>query len=510
MPVEKVRLRIGSVAKAVLITGQAYQDPKDALNEFVSNAADEYTEMGRRGERIRIVLRRRGRYPVVVVDDDGRGMTPERLREVARNLFKSIKADDDRTLGEKAIGLLAFQQLGARCDIVTKTAGSHETWVLKLRRGSAIAEIGVQRRRARSGPGTSIYLGDLDPEILRTITQRKVVDYLRRRRGPALAAGDYVIEVQEGRSVETVTPERPEGLRMPLQPQRTLWGTIEFNLYVAPSNGERRQVSLVGRAGTTIIDAITELEEFADAPWSSGQVAGEIAFAALQQTAGRRAVVRDREAFPVLVDAVRSVEPVIAAYVARVNEEVDRRTADRMSDTIRKVFNSVLRELEDLDNPMRSSLGSMPGEGAILAAETSGDGHGGDAMPTLTELTPHLREPPPPSEAPTDGARPDRHRSSRLPTIAVDPEPGERRSRFVADEGIVLYNDRHADFLLVKDDEAALVDYLASLVAKEYVVYNNPQAPPEELSEELIRMLVRVRRHLVRRRGDLPRERLPR
>ena len=25
--------------KAVLVTGQAYQDPKDALNEFVSNAA---------------------------------------------------------------------------------------------------------------------------------------------------------------------------------------------------------------------------------------------------------------------------------------------------------------------------------------------------------------------------------------------------------------------------------------------------------------------------------------
>jgi hypothetical protein len=55
MAPEKVRLRIGNLSKAVLITGQAYQDPKDALNEFVSNAADEYAEMGRRGGRIRIV-----------------------------------------------------------------------------------------------------------------------------------------------------------------------------------------------------------------------------------------------------------------------------------------------------------------------------------------------------------------------------------------------------------------------------------------------------------------------
>ena len=52
----------------------------------------------------------------------------------------------------------------------------------------------------------------------------------------------------------------------------------------------------------------------------------------------------------------------------------------------------------------------------------------------------------------------------------------------------------------MKDDEPALVNYLASLVAKEYVVYNNPRAPAEQVAEELVRMLVRVRRHLPARR----------
>lgn len=65
--VEKVRLRIGSVAKAVLVTGQAYQDPKDALNEFVSNAADEYLASSDSGQRIRAMLRRRGRYLATLV-----------------------------------------------------------------------------------------------------------------------------------------------------------------------------------------------------------------------------------------------------------------------------------------------------------------------------------------------------------------------------------------------------------------------------------------------------------
>jgi len=91
-------------------------------------------------------------------------------------------------------------------------------------------------------------------------------------------------------------------------------------------------------------------------------------------------------------------------------------------------------------------------------------------------------------------------RSRNLPSIAPDPAPGHARSRFLADAGTVLYIDRHADFLLVKDDEPALLDYLSTLVAKEYVVYNNPRANSDDLAEEMVRMLVRVRRHLPRRR----------
>ena len=56
-----------------------------------------------------------------------------------------------------------------------------------------------------------------------------------------------------------------------------------------------------------------------------------------------------------------------------------------------------------------------------------------------------------------------------------------------------------ADHALGPGIEAALLDYLSTLVAKEYVVFNNPRAAPTELAEEMVRMLVRFRRHL--RRG---------
>ncbi len=505
MPAEQVRLRIGNLAKAVLVTGQLYRDPKDALNEFVSNAADDYAQSGQRGERIRIVLRRKTKRPVIAIDDIGRGMTPDRLREIARNLFSSAKVGDDRTLGEKAIGILAFQQLAARCDIVSRAVGEDETHVLRLERGRATATLERERRRVREVPGTTVYLTDLDPEVLRVLTQRKVMDYLRRRRGAALSRGEYTIEVVEGRHSELVTPEEPDGVRVAIPAQNTLWGRIEFALYVAPRDERKRRVAVVGRAGTTILDDLSELDDFEHQPWSSDQISGYVVFEALQQSSGRRGLLMD-DAYTIFADAIRAVESTVARTLERINRDVDVQQADRLADTIQKIFKRVLGELDDLDNPMRTPLGHLPGEGALLEpleTHTNGNDGGGRAdPPTLNEF-----DAPPPSDspeplpdtAPATGT-PDRNRTRALPLLQVDPTPGQSRSRFDPDANIVLYNDRHGDYLLVKDNESSLLDYLATLVAKEYVVYNNPRVPTDELAEEMVRVVVRVRRHLPQRR----------
>ena len=510
---ERIRLRIGDMGKAVLVSGQAYQDPRDALNEFVSNAADEYAEAGTRGDRVRIVLRRRGRYPVIAVEDSGRGMDADRLREVARNLFHSSKAADHRTIGEKAIGVLAFQQIGGHCDIVTRPKGSAETLALRLERGSARAELELnERRRARDAAGTTIYLSDLDPDVLRVLTLRKVVDYLRRRRGHALARGDYQIEVIEGRHSELVTPEEPDGVRLDIPARSTLWGRMEFRLYIAARPDRRRRVAVVGAGGTTILDDLAEIEEFEHAPWSSDQVSGLIAFEALRQSAGRRAVLRDREAFPVFVDAVRSVEPAVARTLERIAREVDVDVAGRLNEAVRRIFGRVLKELDDLDNPMRTSIGTQPGQGALLGGAEGSERAYGDASvpgavqgaeghepPSIDDLVPPAVADDEIAAEPPPQAQPSARRSRSLPTLLPDPSPDGVRSRFDPDEGVVYYNDRHADYLLLKSDEPALLDYLATLVAKEYVVYNNPRAASDELAEEMVRMLVRVRRHLPRR-----------
>jgi hypothetical protein len=338
-----------------------------------------------------------------------------------------------------------------------------------------------------------------------------VFDDLRRRRATALARGDYIIEVASGRTVERVTPEKPVGVQLDIPPRDTLWGLIEFSLHVTPRPDAQRRVAAVGRAGTTIVDSITELEEFDHAPWNTGQVGGEVIFEALEQTSGRRAILRDRDAFPLLVDAVASVEPVVLRAAERLAREVDVANAGRVSDEVRRIFARVLRELADLDNPMRTLVGQEEGDDGLFATvdvpdsanvgagdlERSYDVDEGQSPPSWPSDPSSSFGPP--LSPPTDSSRTAAaQRSRHLPTLLPDPQPGRGRSRFDVDDGIVYFNDTHPDFQMVKESEPALLDYLTTLVAKEYVVYNNPRVLPDDLGEEMVRMLVRLRRHLRR------------
>lgn len=229
-----------------------------------------------------------------------------------------------------------------------------------------------------------------------------------------------------------------------------------------------------------------------------------VAFDALQQTAGRRAVLRDREAFPMFVEAVRSIEPAVQQVVERITRDVDERTVDRLADTVRRIFGKVLRELSDLDNPMRTMVGTIEGEGGLFEEPGAERDPTEEPEPGLEE-PPALREPTevvPPARDPVDEEpkRAGDGRSRKLPDLQADPSPDGVRSRYDPEARVVYFNDQHADYLMVKEDESSLLDYLSTLVAKELVVYNNPRTDPNELAEEMVRMLVRVRRHTPRRR----------
>lgn len=188
-------------------------------------------------------------------------------------------------------------------------------------------------------------------------------------------------------------------------------------------------------------------------------------------------------------------------------QEVDVAVTERLNELLRHIFGRVLKELTDLENPMRTPIGADAGDGALRSVTQPASGQAAAVRESATrselmsvdDIIPRPRSPefPPAQTAPR--AAPAFSRVAALPSIAPDPAPNGLRSRFDEEAGLVYYNDQHPDYLMVKAEEAPLLDYLSTLVAKEYVVFNNPRAAPAELAEELVRMLIRVRRYLPRR-----------
>lgn len=215
-------------------------------------------------------------------------------------------------------------------------------------------------------------------------------------------------------------------------------------------------------------------------PWDDPP-SGQVILEALAQTpVGRRAILRD--AVPMLVEAARGIEPLVTRSLQTVARQIDEQTAERRADFARLVGRAH-------DGSPRSAARQAP-----APSPPGANGRAGEMSPSPG----HRGQPQLPARmiaAPPSPAR----RSSLLAPLVPDPAPGTARSRFDARAHVVLYNDRHPDYLLLKDDVPGLLDYLTTLAAKEYVVDNHPRASSEQVAEEMVRVLVCLRHHLTSR-----------
>jgi hypothetical protein len=253
-----------------------------------------------------VVVKRTGHRPIISIDHNGSGLSRERLNTIANALF----APSSNEVPSDVRGVLGFQHLGVRCDILSRTESAPDTYALRLvRNGSAAVE--VEQRKPLARPGTSVVVTDLHPAMLNALSVRGLVNHLRARHSDALTRGDYEIEVVDGLTCEVVTPDSSEGRRLELPTRPTLWGRIEFALYVTSNDWTERRVSVVGRGGATVLDDVSVLDELSTGPWASDQVSGRIVFDGLQSTS--RGIVRDRDAFAMFVAAVRAVESQVHA-----------------------------------------------------------------------------------------------------------------------------------------------------------------------------------------------------
>lgn len=144
-PQETVPLAIGNLTNAIDLLGNVYNDVRDALNEFVANAYDEIVLGNIPDGIVQVKLLPTARPSRIVITDNGRGIQREDLVRVARSIADSDKpgstTPSQQVIGEKGIGILGFQTLAERCQIISRHVSASETWSLEFVRGQGTAAL---------------------------------------------------------------------------------------------------------------------------------------------------------------------------------------------------------------------------------------------------------------------------------------------------------------------------------------------------------------------------------
>lgn len=495
--VETGELQIGDVSKAIFHLGNVYDDPRDALAEFVTNGIDA------RATQIFVRLHRRGESGFIEVEDDGEGMTLRDLRRVAVSLCDSVKADDERTVGEKGIGILGFQEVASECTITSRTIDEPETHVLALRKGKRRYTI-TASPKPRLISGTVVRLSGIDKSRMRQFTVAKVEEHLKKKFRVHLTSGNVRITIVEGRKAVPVQPENYKGLPFYVNEIRTPFGDIHLNLFINPTG--RAESIAVYHKGNLVLDSIGELDEFAHEPWTSGKVTGEVTNDFNKPNTGRSGFLRHSKKWPVWINALRGVAPQLQAEVKRLTKEASEEATRQMHKRIREAFLRALAELPTFggiaapaaDPSGRPEVGSPTDEESVAAGPE--DGEGGDSPPTKEKRQ---------RSAVVGASGTTTARAGVGFNLIETPlhDNPDVHSDFSPSAVLIRVNTLHPDYHRESTPTDRKESYLVRLIAKEMTLYEYPDTTPENLVEKLLDLELAARRNLdgssrIARNGD--------
>jgi len=478
---EEVMLDIGDLDNVIALLGAVYNDPRDALAEFVSNASDA------KAQHIIIYLQRGKGDSVLRIFDDGHGMTEDELRFVARNIGNSVKRYDPATVGEKGIGILGFQAIAQKCDIVSRHESAPQTYCLSLQAGTRKATIAAETKRARSLVGTDVYLYGTDRDKLRMFTRDKLVAYFKAKFRIDLISGAYALALVEGKDKSDVRPDMYKGEPFYIDQRQTPYGPVRFELYLLPAaKAEDIEVYCMGKK----VLNLTQLPEFMREPWTSNRVQGLITADFCKPNTNRTSFIRDSRKLPAWIRCLQSIEPELSAEIDRVARQYSQEESRKVFRRLVSAFQKTLPELQweafkglvlsrsgellavdPVSGSGRGRTGKQKGKGGSGSGKSAGRGNGDSkkrAVPAFTfsweekpfEDTPHLR------------------------------------SQFDSDARVISINTVHPDYSKEIASNERKEAYFRILTSKELTLYNYPQGRPADMLENMIAVDVAVRRHL--------------
>jgi len=467
---EEGKLAIGDVQYVIQLLGEVYKDSRDALAEFITNSGDE------NATKIYVFLHKRAKEPYIRVCDNGNGMTADILKYVAENIGKSLKRYDPKSAGEKGIGILGFQKIAERCDIVSRGNSSKKTFCLSLKAGTINYKIQEEKERALQIRGTDVYLYGISVDTWRLFTRDKLANYFKFKFRPDLSDDVYSLLIVEGKETTSVRPEAYKGEPFYMTSVRTSYGDIRLSLYILAS-GKAHPVCIYCKNKKVL--NITDVPEFACEPWTLGKVQGEITADFLKPDTTRVRFIHDRKHFPAWVNAVKSIERQLTAEIENSSKSHNAMQNRKLYKKLKLAFQKAINELNlEWIKKRKSSKVTVTNSSTTKSKRVK-----------KTDTTIKRRK----------------RRRTRAFDFSWDSEDfnqypdlnPEFRSHLDTKFRRIIANTTHPDYR--KECEASIdrkEAYFRILTSKELALYTYSKASPEELAEELTGTEICVKRYL--------------
>jgi hypothetical protein len=500
VPTEYRSIKIADMGAALRLLSEVYSDARRALSEFISNSADAFILGERqgisRGWRCDVHL---GTDEIRVLDN-GPGITRDRLLELPSRIALSAKTGDWEQKGHKAIGLLAYGSFCREMRVISRAEGEYDTFeaywssesLTKPEEHPVRVDVSQPEHRMKTS-GTLVLLSGIFDDRSHQLKAQKLVDFLKAEFSPDLRAKRYDLVVHEGKFKHTVQPGRYSGIPFSkLSLQTKGQEKIEIDLYLT-QKALMQRVALFVR-GKQIVANLGEVAEFADGPWKSGRVAGEVRADFLRPTTGRTAIEHGEE-WKRFVNAVKSIEEEIQSELDKIAEEQRAREATRVFKEINQALASVLPNLR-WDQLPKSAIGG--GDTDVFPPGDDGTGPSGGkgkakekgrGAPPTSPRRSRLIDPSRPKRAGGSAATGFNYRESEF-----EPEQQALRSRYVAVQSLIEVNSLHSDYVLERDDDRRFKEYLVLLVVKEIALLNFRNMGENEVSERFVELQTALRR----------------
>ncbi len=378
-PRKSGRLRIGDDWNAITIIALSQSNPLKAVAEFVENSIDASAR------QITITRGRERGDHYLMVSDDGRGIprddqgVPD-FRYVGTHICDSVKRrlkanGAEGIQGEFGIGLLSFWTVGQELTM-TSAGADGKTYQMRMAKDDPGYTVSARRILFPNG-GTELKIKPLLPGI-RQFSGEKIQWYLAselRDRIRHSGVRIKVVDRQARKSYEVRPREFGGRLIHELPVPRSTLGEIYLELYL----DEPKSQAGVGlyRAGTRVLENLSELEEFQRPPWTESCLQGIVDVPFVNLTPGTRTgVVRDH-AYAAFCSALEPVAEAVNTLVEEQRKAEEERASRQTLRTIQKAFREALlslppEEYDWFDIHARDNEGRLRPKADVAGIETTG------------------------------------------------------------------------------------------------------------------------------------------